>query len=78
LNKEHENSRVYVSLLEANPQAMVEDKVMPTLPVSMMNVMEGMRGTQDMVVVGESSVNEASTPVDYVVAGAQVITIDVK
>ncbi len=78
LNKEHENSRVYVSLLEANPQAMVEDKVMPTLPISMMNVMEGMRGTQDMVVVGESSVNEASTPVDYVVAGAQVITIDVK
>jgi len=78
LNKEHENSRVYVSLLEANPQAMVEDKVMPTLPLSVMNVMEGMRGTQDMVVVGESSVNEASTPVDYVVSGAQVITIDVK
>ena len=78
LNKEHENSRVYVSLLEANPQAMVQDKVMPTLPISVMNVMEGMRGTQDMVVVGESSVNEASTPVDYVVAGAQVITIDVK
>ncbi len=78
LNKEHENSRVYVSLLEANPQAMVQDKVMPTLPISVMNVMDGMRGTQDMVVVGESSVNEASTPVDYVVSGAQVITIDVK
>ncbi|HEY3929314.1 MAG TPA: SpoIVB peptidase S55 domain-containing protein [Candidatus Koribacter sp.] len=78
LNKEHENSRVYVSLLEANPQAMVQDKVMPTLPISVMNVMEGMRGTQDMVIVGESSVNEASTPVDYVVSGAQVITIDVK
>ena len=43
-----------------------------------MNVMESMRSTQDMVVVAESSVNEASTPVDYVVAGAQVITMDVK
>ena len=51
---------------------------MPTLPISVMNVMEGMRGTQDMVVVGESSVNEACTPVDYVVSGSQVITIDVK
>ena len=51
--------RVYVSLLEANPQAMVEDKVMPTLPLSVMNVMDGMRGTQDMIVVGESAVNEA-------------------
>ncbi len=54
LNKEHTNSQVYVSLLEANPQAMVDDKVMPTLPLSVMNVMDGMRGTQDMIVVGES------------------------
>jgi hypothetical protein len=78
LNKEHSNDRLYVSLLEANPQAMVEDKVMPAMPLSVMNVMEGMRGTQDMVVVGESSVNEASTPLDYVVSGAQIITVTVK
>ncbi len=51
---------------------------MPTLPLSVMNVMDGMRGTQDMVVTGESSVNEASTPLDYVVSGAQVITVMVK
>jgi hypothetical protein len=78
LNKEHPNTRLYVSMLEANPEAMVEDKVMPALPVSIMNVMEGMRGTQDMVVTGESNVNEASTPLDYVVAGSQVITVNVK
>jgi hypothetical protein len=78
LNKEHSNSDVYVSLLEANPQAMVEDKVMPTLPLSVMNVMDGMRGTQDMVVVGESAVDEAATPVDYVVTGSQVITLNIK
>jgi len=78
LNKEHVNSRLYVSLLEANPEAMVEDKIMPTLPLSVMNVMDGMRGTQDMVVTGESSVNEASTPLDYVVAGAQIITVNVR
>jgi hypothetical protein len=78
LNKEHSNSRLYVSLLEANPQAVVEDKVMPTLPLSVINVMEGMRGTQDMMVVGESSVSEASTPLDYVVTGQQVITVNVR
>ncbi len=78
LNKEHVNTALYVSLLEANPEAMVEDKVMPALPLSVMNVMDGLRGTQDMVVLGESSVNEASTPLDYVVSGAQVITIVVK
>ena len=79
LNKEHVNNRVYVSLLEADPEAMIADKVMPSLPLSVMNVMDGMRGTQDMVVSNESSVNEASTqPLDYVVAGAQVLTINVK
>ena len=78
LNKEHSNSQVYISLLEANPQAMVDDKIMPTLPLSVMNVMDGMRGTQDMVVVGESAVNEAAAPMDYVLTGSQVITLNIK
>lgn len=78
LNKEHSNNRLYVSLLEADPEAMVADKVMPTLPLSVMNVMEGMRGTQEMVVLGESSVNEASTALDYMVSGAQLLTINIK
>ena len=78
LNKEHTNSELYVSLLEASPQAMVDDKVMPTLPLSVMNVMDGMRGTQDMIVVGESAVDEASTSVDYVVTGSQIITLTIK
>jgi len=79
LNKQHVNNRVYVSLLEADPEATVADKVMPTLPLSIMNVMEGMRGTQEMVVQSESSVNEAATgPLDYVVSGAQVLTITIK
>ncbi|MGA7631827.1 MAG: SpoIVB peptidase S55 [Terriglobales bacterium] len=79
LNKEHANDRVYVSLIQSDPEAMVADKVMPTLPLSVMNVMENMRGTQDMVVLGESSVSEASTdPLDYVVSGAQMLTINIK
>jgi SpoIVB peptidase S55 len=79
LNKERSNDRVYVSLFDSDPEAMVADKVMPTLPLSVMNVMDNMRGTQDMVVLGESSVSEASTePLDYVVSGAQMLTINVK
>src|SRR5579863_232412 len=79
LNKEHTNNRVYVSVLEADPEARVADKVMPTLPISVMNVMEGMRGNQEMIVSGESNVDETSTgPLDYVVSGAQLLTITVK
>jgi SpoIVB peptidase S55 len=78
LNKEHLNDHLYVSLLEANPQATVEDKVMPAVPLSVMNVMEGMRATQEMVVFNESAVNESSTPVGYVVNGAQIISLSIK
>jgi hypothetical protein len=79
LNKEHSNNRVYVSLLEADPEARVADKVMPTLPISVMNVMDGMRGNQEMVVSGESNVDETATaPLDYVVSGVQLLTITVK
>jgi SpoIVB peptidase S55 len=79
LNKEHVNNRVYVSLLEVGAQAVVADKVMPALPLSIMNVMEGMRGTHEMVVQSESSVNESATqPLDFVVSGAQVLTITIK
>ncbi len=79
LNRERANDRVYVSLIQSDPEAMVADKLMPTLPLSVMNVMENLRGTQDMVVLGESSVSEASTDsLDYVVSGAQMLTINVK
>ena len=79
LNKQHSNNRVYVSLLQADPEAMIADKVMPSLPLSVMNVMDGMRGTQEMVVQAESSVNEAATPaLDYMVSGAHVLTINIK
>jgi hypothetical protein len=79
LNKEHSNNRVYVSLLEADPEARVADKVMPTLPLSIMNVMDGMRGNQEMIVSGESNVDETSTaPLDYVVSGAQILTLTIK
>jgi SpoIVB peptidase S55 len=79
LNKEHSNNRLYVSLLEADPEARVADKVMPTLPISVMNVMDGMRGNQEMIVSGESNVDETATPaLDYVVSGAQLLTVNVK
>jgi len=51
---------------------------MPTLPLSVINVMDGMRSTQEMVVVGESATSEASAQLGYVVSGAQIITLNIK
>ncbi len=78
LNKERPNHRLYVSVLQARPQALVEDKVMPALPLSVINIMNGLRGTRDMVVMSESSVDESSTALDYAVTGSQVLSVMVK
>lgn len=79
LNKQHVNNRVYVSVLDEDPEAMVGDKVMPALPLSVMNVMDGMKGTQDMTVLGQSSVSETATPpLDFVVSGGQLLSITIK
>jgi hypothetical protein len=79
LNREHASNRIYVSLLESDPEVVVADKVMPTLPLSVINVMDGMRGSQEMTVLAESAVNEASSPpLDYVVSGGQLLTITLK
>jgi SpoIVB peptidase S55 len=79
LNKQHVNNRVYVSVLNEDPEAMVADKVMPALPRSVMNIMDGMRGPDDMTVLGESSVSETATgPLDFVVSGAQLLPITIK
>src|SRR5260370_42442394 len=50
LNQEHSNNRVYVSLLEGNPEARVAAKVMPTLHISSMNVLDVIRGTHQIPV----------------------------
>jgi hypothetical protein len=67
-------------LLPGMMKAPLVEKAFHTMPLSLsvMNVMDGLRGTQDMVVVGESAVNEASTPIDYVGSGSQVITLNIK
>ncbi len=79
LNREHSNDRVYVSLMASDPEARIADKVLPTVPLSIMNVMDGMRSNQEMTVSPESNVDETSSPaLDYAVSGAQLLTITVK
>jgi hypothetical protein len=56
-----ELSKTTPSQIEADPEARVADIVMPTLPISIMNVMDGMRGNQEMIVSSESNVDETAT-----------------
>ncbi|HWZ43863.1 MAG TPA: SpoIVB peptidase S55 domain-containing protein [Candidatus Saccharimonadales bacterium] len=78
LNHEHSNDQLYVALLEGNPQATVQEKIMPAMPLSVINIMEGMRASQEMVVFSESAVSESATPVGYAIHGSQVLSLTIK
>ena len=75
LNKEHVNNRVYVSLLEADPEAVVADKVMPAL-AALRHERDGRNARHP----GDGGAGRifgervATAPLDYVVSGAQVLT----
>jgi len=78
LNREHKNDRLYVSLLQSDPEAVVGDKIMPSLPLSVINVMDPLRNSRDMVVFGESAVSEASAQLNYVVSGFEILNLIIK
>ena len=78
INQDHANNRVYASVLAQNPQAVVDDKVLPALPLSVLNIMDSSRNPRELLLLGESAIAESSVEVDYAVAGAQLLTVTVK
>ncbi len=40
INQERSNNKLYVSLVEPRPTVFYEDKTLPSLPASVMNVMQ--------------------------------------
>ena len=79
LNQERRNDRLYVSLLEAGPTVFYEDKTMPSLPASVMNVMQtGRTASRRLVSSAENLVEQGSIPFDLVVEGAYALRIQVK
>jgi hypothetical protein len=79
LNKERSNNRLYVSLLQSSPTAYVNDKTMPSLPPSVLNVMQAGRSANRPVFTSpETASEQTSLPFDYVVSGSYSLRIHVK
>ncbi|MGD0618684.1 MAG: hypothetical protein ABSB67_13580 [Bryobacteraceae bacterium] len=79
INQERRNDRLYVSLLEAGPTVFYEDKTMPSLPPSIMNVMQtGRTASRRLVSSAENVVEQGSIPFDLVVDGSYALRIQVK
>jgi hypothetical protein len=77
MNNLHENDRLYVTLLQPAPQAVLDGRTLATVPMSMANVLEPLRQNQKLTLSGESAVPMASVPVDHVLSGQQVLTLRV-
>lgn len=70
LNQERSNNRLYVSLIESQPTVYSDEKVLPSLPASILNVMQSGRTTNhEFVSAPESAHEQLSVPFDEVVTG---------
>ncbi len=78
INQERSNNKLYVSLVESSPTAYLDDKILPSLPTSVLNVMQTGRGANHTVVTSpETATEQLSLPFDYVITGSYSLRIHV-
>jgi hypothetical protein len=78
LNRERRNNRLYVTLLGPSPTMVVQDKVMPNVPASQINLLDQRGGPASSQLMRQSAGGEWSVPLDQVVQGSTFITIQIK
>lgn len=78
LNQERSNNRLYVSLIGAQPTVYSDEKVLPSLPASVLNVMQSGRATNhEFVSSPESAHEQTSVPFNEVITGSYSLKIHV-
>ena len=78
LNATHTNDRIYITMLQPDAQARLDGRTLAALPISMANVFDPLRGNRSLTLNGESAVAVTSLPMDAVVTGNQVVTVQVE
>lgn len=79
INQERSNNKLYISLVQARPTVYSDDKMLPSLPASVLNVMQtGRTASRPFLSSAESAVEQMSVPMDLVVSGQYSLKIAVK
>jgi hypothetical protein len=78
INREHQNDRLYATLLQPTPTLMVEDKIMPNAPASAINVLDQRQSPGGARLLYQSITGEWSVEMHQVVAGERTLTVTVK
>jgi len=78
LNSAHPSDRLYVTLLAPEAQAAVEGRTLSAIPMSMANALAPLKENRGMALNGESAVPIAALPMDTVIGGQQLVTLEVE
>jgi len=78
INQERSNNKLYVSLVEPRPTVYADDKTLPSLPASVLNVMQsGHTQNRPFITAAESASEQLAIPFDLVVSGSYNVKIKV-
>jgi hypothetical protein len=79
LNQERSNNRMYVSLVEDRATYFTDDKTLPSLPASMLNMLQADHtATRSLAGTPETAQEQLSLPFDEMVSGSYSLRITVK
>ncbi len=81
LNRERRNDHLYVSLFQRSPTLLVQDKVLPSVPLSQMNVLGNQTATGQQggtLVFYDSILGETSERLGLVVTGSHWLQVQVR
>jgi len=78
INRERQNDRLYVTLLQNSPTLLVEDKELPNVPASEINVLDQHRVPGGAQMLFQSVIGEHSVPMSQVITGQQYLSIAIK
>ena len=78
LNQELSNNRLYISLMQPATTAYYDDKTLPNVPASVLNVIQSGRDPSRLQLAGESLLEQAAVPFDFVVSGSYTLHVTVK
>jgi hypothetical protein len=78
VNQERRNDRLYATLLQATPTLLVDDKQMPNVPASAINVLDERPNPARARLQLQSAAGEWSVDMNQVISGQQFVTISIK
>jgi hypothetical protein len=78
LNRERRNDRLYVGLFMPSPTILWEDKELPNIPLSQINVIDGRPAPGTVQVLRESLASESSIPLGGPVSGVISLNLQIR